>query len=76
MEADDISMPERFEKQRNYLIDNPNITVLGCWFEEIDEEGKHLSYRKLLVEHEALLNKYFIRAPFAHPSIMYQKKPD
>jgi glycosyltransferase involved in cell wall biosynthesis len=74
MDADDISMPERFEKQRTYLIENLEITVLGCWYEEIDESGKHLSYRKLPADHESLRKRYFTRTPFAHPTVMYRKK--
>lgn len=74
MDADDISLPERFEKQRSYLIENPEITVLGCWYEEIDESGNHLSYRKLPTKHEALRKRYFTRTPFAHPSVMYGRE--
>jgi glycosyltransferase involved in cell wall biosynthesis len=74
MDADDISMPERFEKQRNYLIENPEITVLGSWYEEIDEAGKHLSYRKLPTEHEALRKRYYTRTPFAHSSVMFHRR--
>ena len=74
MDADDISLPERFEEQRSYLIKNPEITVLGCWYEEIDEDGKHLAYRKLPVDHESLRKRYFTRTPFAHPSVMYRRE--
>lgn len=74
MDADDISLPSRFEKQRNYLLENSDITVLGCWFEEIDEVGKHLAFRKLPVDHESLRKRYFTRTPFAHPSVMYRRE--
>lgn len=74
MDADDISLPERFERQRSFLIENPEITVLGTWYEEIDEEGKHLAYRKLPVDHESLRKRYFTRTPFAHPSVMYRRE--
>jgi glycosyltransferase involved in cell wall biosynthesis len=74
MDADDISMPERFEKQRNFLINNPEISVLGSWYEEIDENGEHLSYRKPPIEHEALKKRYYTRTPFAHSSVMFQRR--
>lgn len=32
MDSDDISLPERFEKQVKYLDKNPEIQVLGTWF--------------------------------------------
>jgi glycosyltransferase involved in cell wall biosynthesis len=74
MDADDISHPERFEKQFRFLCENPDIACVGCWYEEIDEEGKHLSYRKLPTEHEALRKRYYTRTPFAHPSVFYKRE--
>jgi glycosyltransferase involved in cell wall biosynthesis len=74
MDADDISLPTRFEKQRNYLLTNQEISILGSWYEEIDERGKHLSYRRLPTDPEALRKRYFIRTPFAHPSVMYRRE--
>ncbi len=74
MDADDISMPERFQKQREFLIPNPNISSVGCWYEEIDEEGKVLTLRRLPTNHESLRKRYFTRAPFAHPSVMFRRE--
>ena len=74
MDADDISLPSRFEKQRKFLLDNPDISCVGCWYQEIDESGKHLSDRKLPIDHEALKKRYYTRTPFAHPSVMYRRK--
>lgn len=33
MDSDDISLPERFEKQVYFLEQNPDVSVLGAWFE-------------------------------------------
>jgi glycosyltransferase involved in cell wall biosynthesis len=74
MDADDVSVLNRYEKQYKFLIKNPDISVVGCWYEEIDEAGKHLSYRKLPTEHEELRKRYYTRTPFAHPSIMYRRE--
>ncbi len=40
MDADDISHPQRFEKQVKFLDENPNCTVLGCWCARIDSNGE------------------------------------
>jgi len=74
MDADDISLPVRFEKQYTFLTQNPKIACVGCWYEEIDESGKHLSYIKLPEDHEALRKRYYTRTPFAHPSVMYTRQ--
>jgi glycosyltransferase involved in cell wall biosynthesis len=73
MDADDISFPTRFEKQRNFLSENTFISCVGCWYQEIDGSGKILSNRKLPSDHEALKKLYYIWTPFAHPSVMYRR---
>jgi glycosyltransferase involved in cell wall biosynthesis len=73
MDADDISMPDRFEKQHKFLSSNPEISCVGCWYQEINESGQHLYDRKLPVNHTSLKKRYFTRTPFAHPSVMYYR---
>jgi glycosyltransferase involved in cell wall biosynthesis len=74
MDADDVSMPSRFEKQRNFLSVNKEIAIVGCWYEEINESGKHLSDRRLPVNHEDLKKRYITGTPFAHPSVMFRRE--
>ena len=74
MDADDISMPERFKKQRDFLLEKKEISCVGSWYEEIDENGKNLSFRKLPVDHESLRKRYMTRTPFAHSSVMYRRE--
>jgi len=74
MDADDISMPDRFKKQRDFLLENNDISCMGSWYEEIDENGKHLSFRKLPVDNENLRKRYMTRTPFAHSSVMYRRE--
>ena len=74
MDADDISMPDRFEQQRSYLNTNPEVSIVGSWYEEIDENGKYLSHRRLPTEHSALRKRYLTRTPFAHASVMYRRE--
>lgn len=73
MDADDISMPDRFAKQHEFLSSNPDISCVGCWYREINEEGRHISDRKLPVDHANLRKRYYTRAPFAHPSVMFKR---
>jgi len=73
MDADDISKPSRFQKQRDFLMKNSEIACVGSWYEDIDENGKHLAFRKLPVDHQSLRKRYYTRTPFAHPSVMYSR---
>lgn len=74
MDADDISLPERFAKQFTFLSENPDIACVGCWYQEIDESGKHLTDRKLPIDHDSLKKRYYTRTPFAHSSVIYRRQ--
>jgi glycosyltransferase involved in cell wall biosynthesis len=39
LDADDIALPKRLEIQRNYIEKNPNIGLIGCQSENIDDNG-------------------------------------
>jgi glycosyltransferase involved in cell wall biosynthesis len=73
MDADDISIDSRFEIQRNFFMNNPDISCIGSWYKEIDESGNVLSHQKLPVTHEEIRNFFLRRSPFAHPSVMFRK---
>lgn len=74
MDADDISMPNRLEKQITYLIEHPEIDVVGGAIEEIDanseSRGKIIVYP--LTPDECY--KFFAkRNPHAHPAVLFRK---
>ncbi len=74
MDADDISMPERFEEQIAYLRQHPEIDVVGGAIEEIDENSK--SRGKIIVYPETPEECYRFfakRNPHAHPAVMFRK---
>jgi glycosyltransferase EpsE len=41
MDGDDISMPDRFEKQVDFLVKNPKYIVCGCAVIPFDENGEY-----------------------------------
>lgn len=68
MDDDDISMPERFEKQVEYLDKHPEITVLGTFIEPIGE-GKAESWVTIEDSDELEIAMNFYN-PMCHPSVM------
>ena len=42
MDADDISLPNRFEKQIDYLNNHPDVDFMGARCINIDEDGVEL----------------------------------
>ena len=75
MDADDISLPDRFEKQVNYLEEHPEVDVVGGAIEEIDGKdqlrGKHVEYP---LTHEACRKFFRYRDCLAHPAIMFRTR--
>ena len=73
MDADDISMPDRFEKQLAYLQSNPEVECLGAWAIEINSKGEEY-YRKQMPEtHEACNYMFRKRDCMIHPTVMYRR---
>lgn len=74
MDADDRSMPMRFEKQLARFLADENLAVCGSWASVIDDEGAsrgELSYPKIFEEE---IKKYaLLHNPFIHPSVMIKK---
>lgn len=56
MDADDISMPERFEKQIIYMESHPNVDCLGTWAIEINDDGNEYFRKQMPVMHEECLD--------------------
>ena len=74
MDADDISMTDRLEKQMAYLEQHPEIDVVGGAIDEIDENGnsrnKTIVYPEGPEECRAFFSK---RNPHAHPAVLFRK---
>ena len=75
MDTDDICIPERFEKQINFIKQNPDIVLLGSHIAEFNDNIKDLvSYRKVPIGTEAIKRYSLYRSPFNHMTVAYKKK--
>lgn len=73
MDADDISMPDRFEKQIAYMEAHPETQCLGTWAIEINSDGSEY-YRKQMPEtHEGCWQQFMIRDCMIHPTVMFRR---
>lgn len=66
MDSDDIALPQRLEKQLQYMQKNTSVSLLGSWSEYIDENGNILEINKRPIEHENIVKNLF---NFGHPSL-------
>lgn len=75
MDADDIALPDRFQKQIKFLEEHPAVDVVGGAIEEIDGKdqlrGKKVEYP---LTHEACKKFFRYRDPLAHPAVMFRAR--
>jgi len=74
MDADDISEPDRIDKQVKYLNFHPETVLIGSWATLIDESGGKIGLQKIPVSWEKIKEQAFYRNPLIHPSWMMRKK--
>ncbi len=75
MDADDISSPQRFEKQLKFLKNNPSIDVVSCFvsvFEESPERPLFIRRGPLL--HEQIARKFKFRFCMNHAATMFRRE--
>lgn len=72
MDADDISLPVRIEKQMNFMLSNPEVDLCGTNYIMIDGEGLEIGcsdYPLNDIRENLLFN-----CPVAHPSVLFKKE--
>ncbi|MEH7095083.1 glycosyltransferase [Neobacillus vireti] len=72
MDSDDICHPQRFEKQINFMKNNPDVQVLGSWIGEFEEDVEKIeSIRKVPASYEEILQYAKTRCPLNHMTVVY-----
>lgn len=75
MDADDISHPDRFQKQVTYLNDHPEVEILGTWVKEFENDylGELGFVKKLPITQTDIHSFFHYRNPLAHPTVMFRR---
>ncbi len=74
VDTDDECEKNRFECQIKYLINNPEVDVVGCNMNEYDADLKNVISIKSVPEHHNDIKKYLKkRNPINHPTVMYKR---
>lgn len=75
MDSDDISLPERFEKQMKCFEEDPKLSLVGSNSQEFIDTLDNLANIKALPErHEDIVEFMKGRCPFVHPSVIMKKE--
>lgn len=69
MDADDISYPDRLQKQKDFLDQNSEFSWVGCNIEVFDKTG--IWGRRQMPE-QPQKSDYLKYSPYAHPTVMYR----
>ena len=76
MDADDISIPVRLQKQMDFLNQNPAVAMVASHIVQINEDGEETGYWADDMQTNDFLNIYSTLAKtncIAHPSVMIRK---
>lgn len=74
MDADDICMPYRLEKQFNYLEQHHDVIICGSWARIINEFGVITGRIKRIDTNELIRSNMLFTTPFVHPTVMIRKE--
>jgi glycosyltransferase involved in cell wall biosynthesis len=73
MDADDISNTNRLQSQFDLLLANPEVGLVGCHMDIIDENKKVIGERIYQTSHDAIKVESLFRCPVPHPGVMFRK---
>ena len=74
MDADDISLPKRFEEQVNFLHRNPKVMLCGTWVDLINDKGEKIGEKKYPTEDSKIKKSLAWYPAIVHPTFMSRKE--
>ena len=74
MDADDIALPTRIEKQVTFLDDHQKIDLVGSAAFDINEYGEEIQLRKSPEWHDDIIALLPKANPMTHSTVMFRKK--
>jgi glycosyltransferase EpsE len=72
-DSDDFSHTDRLEKQHHFLIENPNVSVVGSSILKINDLNHFIGYRYYEESHREISKKALFQNPMCHPTVMFRR---
>jgi len=72
MDADDVSYPNRLEKQLKY-VQEKGLDVCGTWAEGVDAFGSKIREMQYPPDANKIKTFTLLHSPFIHPSVIFRK---
>ena len=74
MDTDDISVPDRFERQLAFMAENPDVDIVGGNISEfINNPEEIAAYRIVPQSHDAIIERLKSKNPLNHVTVMFKK---
>ena len=74
LDCGDVCVRNRFSIQKEFLINNENVSLIGSWVKFKNPENKDLFSFKPPMNHDKIQKNMSIRCNFIHPSVMMERK--
>lgn len=75
MDADDIAVIDRFEKQVSFLEGHPEVDIIGGAINIIDENGEEKGRVSVFpIKHSECFTQFAKRVPVAHPTVIFRRR--
>lgn len=74
MDADDISQPERIERQVNYLMKYVDRIAVGCHLNILNEKNEVVGLKQYSDDPKFLKNEIFRYLPMPHPAMLVRSE--
>lgn len=72
MDSDDISLPNRFMLQEQYMDEHPEVDILGGSIHEFNDEGTLSAVCRYPATMREVLRTMYKVSPLAHPTVMFR----
>ncbi|MBT6052063.1 MAG: glycosyltransferase [Candidatus Scalindua sp.] len=74
IDADDIALPQRLDKQYEFMQNNPNCVCVGSNAIYITEKGEELYTSRKLTDWTEIRMRLPLESPFFHSTVMFRKE--
>lgn len=73
MDSDDVSRPDRFAVQSEFLDTHKDVAVIGAYIQEFSDICENLGVRKFPLDTAGAKKLIYKANPLAHPAVMMRK---
>jgi len=73
LDADDLALPERLERQLAFLASHPEVGLLGTAAREVDVSGREVRVLRPPTDDSAIRRALIRRNPFVHSSVVMRR---